>query len=63
MMGYPQVEMVIAMIRGGNNFDVLKHVCRVAHSIRGKCPALIKGKTHKRFIVTANFLLTRDIFG
>ena len=46
-MGYPPVEMAIAMIRGGNNFEVSENDFRIAHSIWGKFIASLKGKTHK----------------
>ena len=46
-MGYPPVDMAIAMIRGGNNFGVSENDFRIAHSIWGKCLASLKGKTHK----------------
>ena len=32
-MGYPPVEMAIAMVRGGNNFNVSENDFRVTHSI------------------------------
>ena len=35
-MGYPPVEMVIAMVRGGNNFRVSENDFRIAHSIWGE---------------------------
>ena len=38
-MGYPLVEMAIAMIREGNNFNVSEADFRNAHSIWGKCLA------------------------
>jgi hypothetical protein len=46
-MGYPPVEMAIAMVRGGNNFKVSENDFRIAHSIWGKCLASLQGKTHK----------------
>ena len=46
-MGYPPVEMAIAMVRGGNNFKVSEADFRRAHDIWGKCLASMKGKSHK----------------
>ena len=46
-MGYPPVEMAIAMIRGGNNFRISEADFRNAHTIWSKCLASLRGKTHK----------------
>ena len=57
-MGYPPVDMAIAMIRGGNNFGVSENDFRVAHSIWGKCLASMKGKNHKRPTHAADMTIT-----
>ena len=57
-MGYPSVEMAIAMIRGGNNFDVSEGDFRIAHAIWGKCLASLKGKTHKMSTPVGDISLT-----
>ena len=56
-MGYPPVEMAIAMVRGGNNFKVTENDFRIAHSIWGKCLASLKGKSHKTKTPTADITL------
>ena len=57
-MGYPPVEMAIAMIRGGNNFSVSEADFRNAHTIWGKCLASMRGKTHKKSSPKADISLT-----
>ena len=57
-MGYPSVEMAIAMIRGGNNFNVSEADFRNAHTIWGKCLASLRGKTHKKSSPVADIPLT-----
>ena len=57
-MGYPPVEMAIAMVRGGNNFNVSENDFRVTHSIWGKCLATLKGKTHKMKTAVSDVSLT-----
>ena len=57
-MGYPPVEMAIAMIRGGNNFDVSENDFRIAHSIWGKCLASMRGRTHKKSSPVADISMT-----
>ena len=57
-MGYPPVEMAIAMIRGGNNFSVSEADFRNAHTIWGKCLASLRGKTHKKSSPVADIALT-----
>ena len=57
-MGYPPVEMAIAMIRGGNNFKVSEADFRNAHTIWGKCLASMRGKTHKKPSPVADISLT-----
>lgn len=57
-MGYPPVEMAIAMIRGGNNFSVSEGDFRNAHTIWGKCLASLRGKTHKKSSPVADISLT-----
>ena len=47
-MGYPPVEMAIAMIRGGNNFSVSEADFRNTHTIWGDCLASLRGKTQKK---------------
>ena len=57
-MGYPPVEMAIAMIRGGNNFSVSEADFRNAHTIWGKCLASLRGRTHKKSSPVADIALT-----
>ena len=57
-MGYPPVEMAIAMIRGGNNCTVSEADFRNAHTIWGKCLASLRGKTHKKSSPAADISLT-----
>ena len=57
-MGYPPVEMAIAMIRGGNNFSVSETDFRNAHTIWGKCLASLRGKTHKKSSPVADISLS-----
>ena len=57
-MGYPPVEMAIAMIRGGSNFNVSEADFRNAHTIWGKCLASLRGKTHKKSSPVADISLT-----
>ena len=57
-MGYPPVEMAIAMIRGGNNFSVSEADFRNAHTIWGKCLASLRGKSHKKSSSVADISLT-----
>ena len=57
-MGYPPVEMAIAMIRGGNNFRVSEADFRNAHTIWGKCLASLRGKSHKKSSPVADISLT-----
>ena len=57
-MGYPPVEMAIAMIRGGNNFSFLEADFRNAHTIWGKCLASMRGKTRKKSSPKADISLT-----
>lgn len=57
-MGYPPVEMAIAMIRGGNNFEVFESDFRIAHSFWGKYLASLKGKTHKMSSPVGDISLT-----
>ena len=57
-MGYPPVEVAIAMIGGSNNFSVSKVDFRNAHTIWGKFLASLRGRTHKKSSPVANIALT-----
>ena len=54
-MGYPPVEMAIAMIRGGNNFSVSEDDFRNAHTIWGKCLASLRGKPTRSLLQCQTF--------
>ena len=57
-MGYPPVEMAIAMLRGGNNFSFSETDFRNAHTTWVKCIASLRGKTHEKSSPVANISLT-----
>lgn len=61
VMGYPSVEMAIAMLRDGNGFDVSEYDFRVADAIWGKDIASIKGKTTKKTTVPANMIISAPV--
>ena len=57
-MGSPPVKMAIAMIRGGNNFNVSEAGFRNAQSIWGKYLGRLRGETHKKSSPVADISLT-----
>ena len=61
VMGYPSVEMAIAMLRDGSGFDVSEYDFRVADAIWGKDIASIKGKTTKKTTVPANMIISAPV--
>ena len=53
-MGYPSIENAVAMLRNGNNFDVVEQDFKIAQNIWGGCLATMKGKQHRHKTRTAD---------
>ena len=53
-MGYPSIENAVAMLRNGNNFEVVEQDFKIAQNIWGGCLATMKGKQHRYKTRTAD---------